>query len=149
MKIINVRPPKIAVALLALSVILHVILPPYIRRDFPMPYLGSSLIFAGLGVMIWAWKLFQDSRTPICPTTEPTTLVTRGPYRFSRNPMYFGIVVALLGIALFAGSTPFFIPPVAFFLVVNNVFIPYEETNLRRIFGEEYATFKSKVRRWL
>lgn len=99
--------------------------------------------------MIWAWKLFQEKKTPIRPTDEPSTLVADGPFRFSRNPMYLGIILMLTGVAVWVGSLPMFLAPIAFFIVLSIVFIPHEEKTLERIFGDAYRDYKSKVRRWL
>ena len=76
-------------------------------------------------------------------------LVTAGPYRFTRNPMYLGIFIMLVGIAVWVGSLPMFIAPVGFVLLMSWVFIPYEEQRLGEAFGEAYREYSTKVRRWL
>ena len=149
MKLIDVRPPRSAFALLAASLVVHLILPPSVKLHFPIPLVGLPLALLGLAVMTWGWKLFRDVQTPICPTSESTALITEGAYRVSRNPMYLGIVVALTGIGLSTGSIPFLVPPVIFFLIMNRTFIPYEETKMERISGERYCRYKSRVGRWL
>ncbi len=79
----------------------------------------------------------------------PTALVTTGPFRFSRSPMYLGVTCLLLGIALLVGTLPLFLAPVAFALTMNASYIPREERNLERQFGQEYMDYKNRVRRWL
>jgi protein-S-isoprenylcysteine O-methyltransferase Ste14 len=149
MNLVELKPPSIAFALLAVSFGLHLLVPENIGRRFSMPLLGSIGIIAGFAVMIWAWKLFQEKKTPIRPTDEPSTLVADGPFRFSRNPMYLGIILMLTGVAVWVGSLPMFLAPIAFFIVLSIVFIPHEEKTLERIFGDAYRDYKSKVRRWL
>jgi len=106
-------------------------------------------IAVGLGVMMWAWWLFRKSGTPTRPTHQATALVTSGPFRFSRNPMYLAIVVIMLGLAVWVGSLPMLIAPVGFFAFMSLVFIPYEERRLRETFGDAYLSFAQRVRRWI
>jgi protein-S-isoprenylcysteine O-methyltransferase Ste14 len=63
--------------------------------------------------------------------------------------MYLGIVVILLGIALWFGSWPMLVAPVGFFVFMSLVFIPYEERMLHDIFGEAYTSYARRVRRWI
>lgn len=99
--------------------------------------------------MIWAVQLFKKKETTHDPTETPTALVTTGPYLFTRNPMYLGMTSILLGIALFIGTIPLFLAPIAFVITINATFIPREEKILENFFGREYLEFKNKVRRWL
>jgi len=63
--------------------------------------------------------------------------------------MYLGLLTALVGCALFMGTLPFFLVPWLFFLVVNRVHIPYEETVLEKSFGPAYERYLKRVRRWI
>lgn len=83
------------------------------------------------------------------PDEVPTEFVTSGPYRFSRHPMYLGLVLTLLGVALLLGSlVPFLAVPV-FFALMEEVFIPKEEENLTAAFAEHWAKFRTRLRKWL
>ncbi len=99
--------------------------------------------------MIWAVQLFKKKETSHDPAETPTTLVTSGPYRFTRNPMYLGMTSILLGIAIFIGTISLFLAPLAFCITINATFIPKEEKILENIFGSEYLDYKNKVRRWV
>ena len=79
----------------------------------------------------------------------PLVLVTSGPFRYTRNPMYLGILVAITGIAFIVGTLASFCAVVVFFLFVNFVSIPYEEEKMERQFGDDYRAYKAKVRRWI
>src|SRR5262249_55024845 len=103
----------------------------------------------GFGLMMWAWSLFRQRGTPIRPTDQATVIIRSGPFRFSRNPMYLGIVFMLLGIAVWVGSLAMLIAPVGFFAFMSRVFIPYEEQRLREAFGDDYVSYTQKVRRWI
>jgi protein-S-isoprenylcysteine O-methyltransferase Ste14 len=149
MRLVKLKPPLVACLLLALSVGLHFMLPQTSRRQFACLMCGVTAIAIGFGVLMWAWGLFRKSGTPTRPTHQATALVTSGPFRFSRNPMYLAIVVMLLGIAVWVGSLPMLIAPVGFFAFMSLVFIPYEERRLRETFGAAYLSFTQRVRRWI
>ena len=82
--------------------------------------------------------------------TSPTNhkLITSGPYHFTRNPMYLGLVILALGVALWAGAWPMFIAPVAMFRHRED-HIPFEEAKMRRQFGATYEGYVERVRRWV
>ena len=149
MRLVNLKPPLIAGLLLALSVGLHFVLPQASRRQFACLWCGVTAIAIGCGVLIWAWWLFRRSGTPTRPTHQATALVTSGPFRVPRNPMYLAIVVMLLGLAVWVGSLPMLIAPIGFFAFMSLVFIPHEERRLRETFGEAYLSFTRRVRRWI
>ena len=88
--------------------------------------------------------------TEINPTS-PTNreLITLGAYRFTRNPMYLGLVIVTLGIAVWVGAWPMSLAPIAIFATANWVHIPYEEAKMRRQFGATYDGYVGRVRRWV
>lgn len=99
-------------------------------------------------VMFCAWK-FRRRGTTIIPFHESTSLIRDGLFRFSRNPIYLGMVVALCGVAMTLGSlTPWIVPPL-FVLIISKRFIVKEEAMLRDTFGDEYLEYCKRVRRWL
>ena len=111
---------------------------------------GMAIFFAGWAPPVWAFVLFRLEGTEIDPTSDANrALVVSGPYRFTRNPMYLGLIVAALGLAVYVGSWPMLAAPIAVFLTANVVHIPYEEAKMHRQFGEAYDAYAGKVRRWL
>jgi protein-S-isoprenylcysteine O-methyltransferase Ste14 len=129
--------------------VFHVALP--IARPIEDPYRYAGIVIAGLGVALdaWALALFLRAKTGIIPFSEARALVARGPYRWTRNPMYLGMAAILLGFALYLGSvTPFFVIP-AFMGLIAERFIGPEEEMLERAFGQSYVDYKARVRRWL
>ena len=98
---------------------------------------------------VWAASLFRESRTSLKLRGGVASLITDGPFGFSRNPIYLGIMMALLGLAIFLGSLMVFLYPVLFFILFQFVIIPLEERRMEEAFGEVYLEYKRKVRRWL
>jgi protein-S-isoprenylcysteine O-methyltransferase Ste14 len=78
-----------------------------------------------------------------------TTIVETGPYRFTRNPIYLGMVLGLIGLAIAFNSLWLLVTLVPFALVIRYAVITREEAYLERKFGEVYLAYKSRVRRWL
>jgi protein-S-isoprenylcysteine O-methyltransferase Ste14 len=116
----------------------------------PLAPLGLAIIVLGLGPPIWAVILFRRERTELNPTSQSNAkLVTGGPFRFTRNPMYLGLVMETLGIAVWVGAWPMFAAPLALFVTSNWVHIPFEETKMRRQFGAEFDAYVRQVRRWV
>jgi protein-S-isoprenylcysteine O-methyltransferase Ste14 len=103
----------------------------------------------GFAIMMWGWWLFKIHATAVCPTVASKQLVTEGIYRVTRNPMYLGLIMMLLAIALGVGTLPFYLVTVVYFFIINNVFCPYEEHKLTQAFGERYSLYRDRVRRWL
>ena len=116
----------------------------------PIVALGITVVVAGLILPVWAIFLFRREGTEVRPTS-PTNrkLVAAGPYRFTRNPMYLGLVILTLGIAIWVGAVPMLVVPLAVVATANWVHIPFEEAKMRRQFGPTYEDYVGRVRRWL
>lgn len=145
------RPPRIALAYLAAAAALHYLSPAGTVLYFPYRLLGTVCGLAGFVIMMWAWVLFQRKKTAVCvyPPGQSTALIQAGPYRFTRNPMYVGMLLMLCGAAFLLGSVVAFLAPFALYVTVNEVFIPFEERNMEQLFGEEYSRYRERVRRWI
>lgn len=111
--------------------------------------LGAILVLLGLASAISAAGLFRKADTGIVPFSEATALVTSGAFRFSRNPMYLGMVFVLLGTALIVGTVAGLLVAPVFMLIIQLRFIHDEEQMLREVFGEDYEDYCGRVRRWL
>lgn len=110
---------------------------------------ASAFIAAGLFIIIASANLFAKEKTGIVPFSESTAVVATGPYKFTRNPMYLGMVLILVGIAVALGSLlPFLVIPV-FAWIIHIRFILGEERFMEEAHGEAYLQYKSRVRRWL
>jgi len=112
---------------------------------------GIGLIVLGLAVVAVSLKSFATAGTtpnPMQPKNA-TELVTSGIYSLSRNPMYVGDAVMLVGIAVWIGSVPSLVLVAAFIVYIDRFQIAAEERALMEIFGERYAAYCNRVRRWL
>ena len=111
--------------------------------------LAVVLIVGGLALEMWAGGLFRKAGTNVVPYQPSTALVTDGPYRFSRNPMYVGFAITYLGLALGLDSPislGLLLPCV---VVVTWGVILREERYLEARFGQAYRDYRGRVRRWL
>jgi protein-S-isoprenylcysteine O-methyltransferase Ste14 len=110
---------------------------------------GILLLVAGALLAAWCLRIFWKARTTTVPGEASATLVTWGPYRLSRNPMYVALSVAYLGEAgiLRQGWPLVFLPLTIAY--VNRMVIPLEERKLREVFGAKYEEYKARVRRWV
>jgi protein-S-isoprenylcysteine O-methyltransferase Ste14 len=115
----------------------------------PVTYSGAILIAIGFIIVVWSAALFGKAGTPIKPFEESTQLVTGGMYQVTRNPMYLGMVLILVGIALLFGTISPFIPIPFFIWLIQTIFIFNEEIVMEETFGDEYKEYKKKIRRWL
>jgi protein-S-isoprenylcysteine O-methyltransferase Ste14 len=116
----------------------------------PLVALAVLLVVTGISLSAAGAVLFRREGTEINPVSATNRrLVTSGPYTFTRNPMYLGLVTVALGIAFWVGAWPMFLAPAAAFITANWVHIPFEEAKMRRQFGAEFDTYVSRVRRWL
>ena len=111
--------------------------------------LGGAIIVAGLLLLVAANGLFVRAGTEVIPFRPVSSLVTRGVYRLSRNPMYLGMALVLLGCAITVGAMSAIAVPPLFAAIVEARFIRHEERMLRELFPVEYAAYCASVRRWL
>jgi protein-S-isoprenylcysteine O-methyltransferase Ste14 len=99
--------------------------------------------------MMWGHNRFTAVGTPVKTCLPAKELVTGAAHRVSRNPMYIGFVVILIGIGGAANSLPIVLSSLAMFLFLDRYVIPREERHLKQRFGSEYEAYCRKVRRWL
>lgn len=121
------------------------------RRILPgwMRPLGFGSIAAGISMGVWAFFHFKKQDVSPSPWHRPTGFVMDGPYAISRNPMYTGSLLTLIGIALVRGSLPALLSPIAFLTIITRGQIAFEERALDEAYGAEYAGYKERVRRWI
>jgi len=113
-------------------------------------YIGTTAFLIGFVIMLWCILSFAvKGRGTLSPVDPTKKLVVVGLYKFSRNPMYVGVTLMLIGEAIFFQSIELWIYSLFVFITFNIFSIFVEEPRLRKDFGEEYKRYCEKVRRWI
>jgi protein-S-isoprenylcysteine O-methyltransferase Ste14 len=150
--VVTIRPPLLFAGAIVLGVLLSVFLP-----IGPVPgsanavavITGSIFVLLGFTLGAISVKTFTRAGADVIPGNPATVLVSTGPYRFSRNPIYIGFVLIYFGIAILATSVwMLFLLPIVLVVLQKGV-VTREESYLERKFGEDYAKYKARVPRWL
>src|SRR5262252_4045526 len=145
----KVIPPVYLVVALLVMAALHFLVPLGRFIEPPYSYFGVLPLVGGIVMAATASSAFRRAGTPVLPFERSTALVTTGLYRFTRNPMYLGMLLILAGVALLFGSVSTLLPIPVFAWAIQRNFIVGEERFLEEIFGERYLGYKRQVRRWL
>jgi protein-S-isoprenylcysteine O-methyltransferase Ste14 len=153
MRTLELKVPPVAVALIIAALMWSVSwTTPAFRFVFPARGL-LALIFAGAGVItaVLGVASFRRARTTVNPMKpeSSSSLVRSGVYARSRNPMYLGLLLLLIGWAIFLSNILAFVVLPVFIFYMNRFQIEPEERALTCRFGEEFVAYKSRVRRWL
>jgi protein-S-isoprenylcysteine O-methyltransferase Ste14 len=136
---------KLSIALMLITVFL----PFPILIHFPFNLFGAVLLISGSYIAIDTKKMFKRTQTPINHLTNPVKLHTHGIFRFTRNPMYLGIIIGLAGIAIITGTVYNLLFPIVYMIVMDLYFVRTEEKKLEDEFGESFKQYKKRTRRWL
>ena len=145
-----IRPPLAWGLAVIAGLALNWLVPlPFLPVDLPAGWLGA-MVFV-LAVALFAWAIVTMTRVGSnVPTNRPTTtIVEAGPYRFTRNPIYLGVFLGLIGLAIAFDNLWLLLMLVPFALVVRYGVVAREEAYLERKFGDVYRGYRSRVRRWL
>lgn len=147
----RIPPPIYALIATGLMWVLDQYLPLFAGLAVPWNRVGLVIIAAAVLADLWSLSLFFCARTtpnPMQPQRS-SQLVTEGLYRYTRNPMYVGMLIALLGWGIYLGSvSPLLILPL-FVWVINHQQIFPEEKVLSEKFGDSYQQYLQSVPRWL
>ena len=150
---VNVPPPvyfalAYLVAWLLDRYVIHLWTPMPLATEYRVEIIGIVLILTGLSLAYWGVGTFAKLRTPVYPNRDAKLLVVQGPYRFSRNPMYTGIIIASLGgIPIIHSWWPLLTVGIAAAVVYLHV-IRREERYLTEEFGDQYRDYQRQVGRW-
>ena len=118
-------------------------------QNLPLIIFGLGLIGLGFLLAFNSIARFIRAKTGVVPFSKSTTLITDGFYKYTRNPMYVGMNSFLLGLLIILNNPINLTFLVIFFFIVRNLFVVKEEVQMEETFGEDYLTYKGKVRRWL
>ncbi len=142
-------PPVFFLLAVVSMVALHFLAPIERYWSFPAALVGVVPLVIGTALNVASDQLFIRHRTTIKPFEKSTVLVTTFPFSITRNPMYVGITLMLLGIALLLGTLSPLVPAVIFPIIMDRQFIGAEERMLAIEFGDEWERYRERVRRWL
>ena len=144
-----VHPPIIALMFIVIAYFLGRFVPLPLPVPGILRSIGLVLTFVGFLLGIGAFMEFRKARTTLDPHGSSKQVVTSGIYRFTRNPIYLGFLLMVIGLPLNSGlywgivMAPFYV------FIMNGLIIQHEEAYLERKFGETYTSYTSRVRRWL
>ena len=142
-------PPLIYAGALALGLLINRLYPiPFMPRGLSR-VLGWPLIAGGIAIGTAGFRELQRAGTNVDPREPTTAIVTEGPYRFTRNPLYLSMTLIYGGITALANALPAaLLLPVVLHIMRRGV-IEREERYLEGKFGDEYLNYKARVRRWI
>lgn len=145
----NIHPPVLMLSHLLAAFLLNWLFPLRFASPKPLEWVGYIFVLTGLGFAFSAVSQFTKVDTTLDPHGSVSAIVTSGPYRFSRNPIYLGFVCTLIGLPLALGNYWGIVLSPVLMLVMYRLVIRHEEAYLEKKFGEHYAGYRSRVRRWL
>jgi protein-S-isoprenylcysteine O-methyltransferase Ste14 len=129
--------------------LLHFLAPVSEVIPYPWTLLGVVPFVVGAIINLLADSEFKKAQTTVKPFEKSTALITTGVFQITRHPMYLGMILILIGLAVFMGTITPLIIIVIFALLLEVVFMRMEERMLEQQFGSAWITYKSKVRKWL
>ncbi|MFD1329400.1 methyltransferase family protein [Mycoplana ramosa] len=145
-----IRPPIAWALAVIVGLTLNRLYPlPFLAAGVPAGWFGGIVFLGGAALLFWAATTFRRAGTQIQTTEPTTTIVDAGPYRYTRNPIYIGMFLGLIGLAVAFDSLWLVVLLVPFYLVIRYGVVAREEGYLERKFGDAYLAYKTRVRRWL
>lgn len=149
MKTKRVLPPVYFFISIVAMALLNFFGPVYGFARYPWNLLGLVPLGIGIALNLIADAAFKKEQTTVKPFEISTALITTGVFGISRNPMYLGMVLILIGIAILMGSLSPLIVIVFFTALMELVFVRTEEKMLGQHFGLTWTEYQSKVRKWI
>jgi protein-S-isoprenylcysteine O-methyltransferase Ste14 len=144
---VRLPPPLLVGGILILAWALGRLVP--VPLGAALPVVGNALLFAALALIGWSLAVMVRGGTDPRPDKPDAALVESGPFRLSRNPVYLGFVLVAAGMALRWGDLWGWLAVASSHVALDRLVIAREETYLRARFGEAYADYARRVRRWI
>ena len=146
---VSIAPPLLFVLPIAAALALEWFVPTSFVHGAFRWNIGAIFFVAGLLLNIAGFVTQKRAGTDPIPFNPSTRIVTHGPYRFSRNPMYIGLALWTLGIAFLVDCAWMLLAVPIGLVLIDRLVVTREERYLERKFGEEYLSYKRRVRRWI
>jgi len=144
-----VFPPLAYLGTLVLALVLHWFWPRHLPLAPWMRIGGGGLILCGGLLALWGRNTMVRAGTNVIPTRPTLAIVTAGPFRFTRNPLYVGNLVVYVGLTLSINSLWLLLLLIPMLAILRWGIIAREERYLETKFGDDYLAYKTRVRRWL
>jgi protein-S-isoprenylcysteine O-methyltransferase Ste14 len=145
----TILPPTFFNSAALLSIAICFVFPAWRFIHYPLNLLGFVLVVVGGVLNIWTDQIFKKANTTVKPFEKPSMFITSGPFRLFRHPMYFGMLIILVGISIVCGSIMSLVGPLCFWIIIRVRFIPREEESMSEIFGNEYNEYRKRVSCWM
>lgn len=144
---VRVPPPVVALACLLAGYALHRLFP--VPLGPPAPALGTAVLLLAFALSGWTIAVMLRAGTDPRPDRPDNALLADGPFRLTRNPIYLGFVLALAGVALLWGDLWGWVAAAVAWALLDRTVVAREEAYLAARFGAAYASYRTRVRRWL
>lgn len=141
-------PPVFLFACMVIIIAMYFVFPEFNVIPFPYNLGGIAVSFAGFFIMGKAHEQFRKNRTTLA-IKESSALITGGVFSFSRNPMYLGMFLLLLGMGIAFRNSFSLSAPFLFWLYLTVIVIPCEEQMMTKVFGDDYLKYRKNVGRWI
>ena len=146
---LRITPDGCFIFAIALSLFVNATVPLWKFIPYPYSLLGILPIVVGTLLVYVTQFILMKKKTSIKPFERPAVLLTSGPFKWSRNPIYGGMTLMLLGLVTMLGSLSPFVFPFLFAVFIHRCIIPAEEQRMEKQFGQQYLNYKAAVRRWI
>lgn len=147
---VKIWPPALFWGLMALGIFLQIFWPVYLDMGRPGDVIGSLVFLTGPLIVMMTLRHLQTRGVAFDFFKTPMdVLVEDGPYKFSRNPLYVGLILAMFGFAIMTRNSWLILMPAIFGVCLNYLVIKPEEKYLLETLGVEYSSYQSRVRRWI
>jgi protein-S-isoprenylcysteine O-methyltransferase Ste14 len=145
----KILPPGYLLISLTLMILTYWLVPGVVVAPGPVRLFGVVFVVLGILLNIAAKQAMKKVQTPVSPFAKTTSLITGGVYSLTRNPMYLGLVLLLVGVSILMGNLLPMIITLLFALIMHNRFVKMEEEKLADQFKEEWYDYRKLTRRWL
>lgn len=142
-------PPLVFLGALGAGLLLNWLVPLGTFSREPLRVAGGILGLTGITLGLWGVRALHHAGTAVRPDQPVTALVTNGPFRYTRNPLYIALTIVYLGIALSAGVGWLLVTLIPALAMVHWRIVRREEQFLEARFGDDYRAYKARVHRWI
>ena len=149
---VAIKPPFLFLGALAIGCLLSLVLPigPGLGAANRIALAaGLAFVLVGFALAAWSARAFQLPGTSVVPGEPSTILVTSGPYKITRNPIYIGFILVYFGLAIILTSMWVLVLLIPVLIILQRGVVEREEAYLKREFGTAYRTYRAQVPRWL